>query len=258
MQEERGHGLPVPEGRTVLGKEPFTFHCHPGVECYLTCCHRVELPLYPYDVLRLRNRLGLHSAEFMHRHTRIGPGSHPYFPGVMLNMADEEGHPCPFLGGRGCTVYRDRPSACRTYPVERAVEWDPASKTLKPHYFMTHHPYCKGHFEKRTYTVPQWERDQGIHPYNLMNDLWAQVDAFFATNPWQGEGSGGPRQRLAFMVCYNIDGFREYMGQHALLSRFHLSKDERRRIKRDDEELLKFGFLWLQYVLGDRPTLRPR
>ena len=91
-----------------------------------------------------------------------------------------------------------------------------------------------------------------------MNDLWAEVDAFFATNPWLGEGKAGPRQQLAFMTCYNIDDFRAYTQQHKLLKRFRLDRDRRRRIERDDTELLKFGFDWLQHVLGSRPTLRPR
>ena len=250
--------IPIPDGSAPVGSEPFSFHCHPQVSCYLTCCHKVEMYLYPYDVLRLKNRLGLHSAEFMHRHTRIAEGSHPYFPAVMLNMVDKNGYPCPFLVKGGCSVYRDRPSSCRTYPLERAVEQVKGGRTLKVHYFMTHHPYCKGHEEERTYSVKQWERDQQIHDCNMMNDLWAEVDAFFASNPWQGEGSAGPRQQLAFMVCYNIDDFRSYMNQHNILASFQLSKDERRRIKGDDAALLKFGFNWLQFVLGDRHTLISR
>ncbi len=250
--------FPIPEGRTVVGDASFSFHCHPEVSCFLTCCHKVEMYLYPYDVLRLKNRLGLHSAEFMRRHTRIAEGSHPYFPAVMLNMSNQEGNPCPFLKQKGCSVYKDRPSSCRTYPLERAVEKIPGKKELKAHYFMTHHSYCKGHQQERCYTILQWERDQFLHDYNLMNDLWAEVDAFFATDPWQGEGRAGPRQQLAFMVCYNIDEFRTFCFRRNLLSGFRLNKDERRLIKRDDAELLKFGFNWLQFILGDRKTLLPR
>lgn len=247
----------VPEGRTVIGKEPFHFHCHSGVECFTACCRKLELYLYPYDIVRLKNSLCMHSAEFMRAHARIAPGSHPFFPAVMLNMRDDEERTCPFLSPAGCSVYRDRPSACRTYPLERAVEKLAGGRELKAHYFMTHHPYCKGHEEERTYTAGQWERDQFLHEYNLMNDSWAEVDAFFATNPWQAEGEAGPRQQLAFMVCYNIDDFRDYAVQHRLLKSFRLDRDRRRRIERDDAELLRFGFDWLQFVLGDRPTLRP-
>ena len=210
----------------------------------------------PIDVLRLKNQLGLHSAEFMDTYAGIGRGAHPYFPAVMLSMADTDGYPCPFLAEKGCSVYRDRPSACRTYPLERAVE-KTGSGRLESHYFLTDHPYCKGHFEDHQYTVKKWERDQRLYEYNLVNDLWAEVDAFFATNPWQGEGEAGPRQQMAFMVCYNIDGFRSYLQQHSLLTRYRLDRSRRRRIESDDVELLKFGFDWLLHVLGDRRTLIP-
>ena len=126
------------EGRTHVGKEPFTFHCHPGVSCYLKCCHNVEIYLFPYDVLRLKQRLNLHSAEFVRKYTRLGEGSHPFFPGVMLNMASSEKLPCPFLSKEGCTVYTDRPSACRTYPLERGVENSNNTNRLKIHYYLTH------------------------------------------------------------------------------------------------------------------------
>lgn len=247
----------VPEGRTVVGKDPFQFRCHTGVSCFTDCCRKLELYLYPYDVVRLKQALGMHSGEFMRKHTRVAQGSHPYFPAVMLNMADNAEKTCPFLGGSGCTVYKDRPSSCRMYPLERAVEKQPG-KALIPHYFLTHHPYCKGHQENLQFTVRDWERDQFLHEYNLMNDSWAEIDAFFATNPWQGEGVAGPRQQLAFMVCYNIDDFREYVGRHKLLKSFRLGKDRRRRIEHDDAEMLRFGFDWLQYVLGERPTLQRR
>ena len=248
----------IPEGRTVIGSDPFNFNCHSGVSCCTNCGRKRERDLYPYDVLRLKKSLGMHSAEFMHAHTRIAPGSHPYFPAVMLNMQPNEEQACPFLTGKGCSVYRDRPSACRTYPLERGVERQQDKQTLIVHYFMTHHEYCKGHHEEREYTIKQWERDQFLDEFNTMNDLWAEVDAFLGTNPWQGEGTAGPRQQLAFMVCYNLDDFRGYAEQHNLLKSFRLDRDRRRRIARDDTELLKFGFDWLQFVLGDRPTLIPK
>ncbi len=245
----------VPEGRTLVGDDPFRFHCHAGVSCFTRCCRQLELFLYPYDVLRLKNVLGVTSDEFMRSYTRLARGSHPFFLAVMLNMADNAERTCPFLGEKGCRVYRDRPSACRTYPLERAVEKRGDRSGLTAHYFMTHHAYCLGHDEDGEFTLSRWERDQQLHAFNVMNDLWAEVDAFFATNPWQGEGAAGPRQQLAFMVCYNVDGFRAYAARHDLLRKYRMARAERRRIERDDAELLKFGFSWLLHVLGDRPTL---
>ena len=246
-----------PDGRVPLGKGSFTFRCHSGVSCYLVCCHKVELRLLPIDVLKLKNTLGLHSAHFLDTYARVGAGDHPFFPAVMLNMADTDGFPCPFLSENGCSVYKDRPTACRTYPLERAVLKTGKRGQIESHYFLTSHPYCKGHTEEHTFTVRQWERDQQLYEFNLMNDLWAEVDAFFALNPWEGEGQAGPRQQLAFMVCYNIDAFRTYFKQHSLIKRYRVDRQRRRRIENDDVELLKFGFEWLLHVLGDRGTLIP-
>ncbi|WP_232362570.1 YkgJ family cysteine cluster protein [Desulfogranum mediterraneum] len=250
--------IDIPEGRTTLENNQFNFHCHPGVSCYLKCCHDVRLHLFPYDIIRLKNRLKLHSGEFMQRHTFLGEGSHPFFPGVLLKLGTAEGLPCPFLSDQGCTVYPDRPSACRTYPLERGVSSTGKGGAMKEYYFLTHHPYCKGHLEERSYTLKQWQRDQALHEYNLHNDLWAEVDAFFATNPWQGEGKAGPLQQLAFMVCYNIDDFRAYTEAHGLLKRFGVDKAGRNRIKRDDGALLQFGFQWLRQHLGGPSALRRR
>ena len=238
--------------------ESFQFRCHQGVSCYLTCCHKLELRLYPYDILCLKNKLSCTSTEFLERYTRLGAGVHPYFPALMLNMVVSEEAACPFLTEAGCSVYTDRPSACRTYPLERGVEKEGIGAKLKSHYSVVHHAYCKGHDEENSYTVCQWKREQRLDSFNLMNDLWAEVDAFFASDPWQGEGHAGPRQQLAFMVCYNIDAFRAYSIENKLTARYRLDRDQRRRIERDDAELLKFGFNWLLHVLGNKRTLRPR
>jgi len=245
----------VPSDRERLGKAPFHFHCHPEVPCFLTCCRNVNLLLYPYDILLLKQHLGVKSSEILERYTQICEGSHPYFPGLKLKLLTDEKASCPFLSESGCSVYANRPTACRTYPLERGLESTGTGGPLRIHHFLTHHPYCKGHFEARTYTVKQWERDQDLHQCNLINDMWAELDAFFASNPWAGEGKAGPYQRLAFMTCYDIDGFRAYMQQHNILSQFALSKNDRRRIERDDEGLLQFGFQWLEFILGGRKKL---
>src|SRR5210317_1437819 len=91
-----------PEGLEPLGKSVFQFRCGPDVECYMSCCRKLELILYPYDIIRLKNRLGISSEEFMRRHTMLGPSSHPFFPSVMLLMSDNEEHTCPFLDKPGC------------------------------------------------------------------------------------------------------------------------------------------------------------
>ncbi len=246
-----------PEGMHPLGKkEKFSFDCHPGVDCYMSCCRNVDMFLYPYDILRLKGYLNIPSQEFMENYTALVKGvSHPYFPAVMLRLVDDENKSCPFLTEDGCGVYKDRPSACRTYPLERGVDRSPEKGMNSEFYLMTNHDYCHGHCEEKQYTVKKCTRDQRLDDYNMMNDLWAEVDTVFGSNPWAGEGSGGPKQQVAFTVCYDIDNFRVMVAKHSLLERFTIPKNQRRRIKESDTELLKFGFEWLKNFLGAPSSL---
>lgn len=246
-----------PEGMEPLAKGSFSFHCHPGVACYTRCCRKLDLLLYPYDLIRLKNRLGLDSEEFLRRYAAVVRVANPYFPSLAMRMADNEEHTCPFLGAGGCEVYPDRPAACRMYPLEKAVERRPQGRP-EEFYFLARHDYCLGHGEERQWTVKEWLRDQRLLDYNLMDELWAEMDTLFATNPWRGEGAAGPLQQLAFMVCYNLDGFRRYLREHNLLGQFKMSRSEVRAIETGDEALLKFGYNWLRYLLAGQPTLKPR
>ncbi len=245
-----------PEGYIPLGAEPFTFRCHPGVSCFTVCCRKVELDLYPFDIIQLKQRLGVDSETFMRLYTELKKGANPFFPTVMLKMAESgEEAQCPFLSEQGCSVYQERPTACRTYPLERAVDRQVERGRARDYYFLTRHDYCKGHFEPEQTTVRQWVRGQHLERYNQLNDLWAEIDTLFASNPWQGEGRGGPRQQLAFMVCYDIDGFRVFTEQQRLLGQYRLNREQRNRIEGDDTELLKFGFEWLKLIFSGRSSL---
>lgn len=244
-----------PEGMEPLGDSVFNFDCHLGVQCYTLCCRNVSLILYPYDVVRLKKTLGLDSEEFLRKHTTLEQGDNVYFPTVKLKLNEKDSNACPFLASHGCTVYSDRPSACRTYPLERAVDRTRIQVSPEEFYFLTKHSYCLGHNELKSFNVKSWLRNQHLFEYNMMNNLWAEMDTLFSGNPWKGEGVAGEKQQLAFLVCYNIDGFRRFVDKHKLLSQFQLDKDFRRRIITDDHELLKFGFEWLKLVLSQPCSL---
>lgn len=239
-----------------LGNADFQFECHPGVSCFTVCCLNVDMILYPYDVIRLKNCLAIDSEVFIRQHTYLEKGDNPYFPTVKLKMREDERKTCPFMKADGCSVYSDRPSACRTYPLERAVDRTSVSGGMpEEYYFMTNHSYCHGHKEDKRFTVSSWIRNQQLITYNTMNGLWAEMDTLFRLNPWKGEGAAGEKQQIAFMVCYNIDGFRRFCDTHSLLKQFKLDKDFRRRIVKEDAELLKFGFSWLKLILTGKSSL---
>jgi hypothetical protein len=244
-----------PDGMVPLADSQFNFECHPGVECFTLCCRNVDMILYPFDIIRLKHALAIDSEEFLRNYVTLEKGDNPFFPTVKLKLTADAVRACPFLNEAGCEVYHDRPTACRTYPLERAVNRSRGKGAPDDYYFMTEHPYCLGHKENKSLNVSSWLRSQRLFEHNIMNDLWAEIDTLFARNPWKGEGAGGEKQQLAFLVCYNIDGFRRFVDEHKLLGQFRMEKDFRRRINAQDSELLKFGFEWLKHILAGTSSL---
>lgn len=244
-----------PHGMIPLAQTKFRFFCHPGVKCFTVCCKNVDMILYPYDLVRLKQALNVHSAQLLKQYIRLVKGENPFFPTAMLKLSDDSGKACPFLTASGCSVYVDRPSACRTYPLERAVDRKPEKRRNNEYYFLTRHSYCLGHCEERFYSVREWVRDQRLDNHNTMNELWTEIDTLFAGNPWQGEGHGGAKQQLAFMVCYDIDSFRRLTEEKMIIDQFTISKEIRRRISQEDGELLKFGFEWLKLIFSGKSSL---
>ena len=116
-------------------------------------------------------------------------------------------------------------------------------------------PIVLGIRKRKNIGVKSWIRNQRVSEYNMINDFWAELDTLFAKNPWKGEGAAGEKQRLSFLVCYNIDGFRQLVEARNLLHQFSLERAQRRRIDADDSELLKFGFEWLKLILTGKSSL---
>ncbi len=91
--------------RTLLGNNTFKFACNETIPCFTRCCRNADMLLYPYDIIRLKQHLGMTSEEFLVNHTITAFRDNPFFPNVMLKMSDGEGSPCSFLSEKCCTVY---------------------------------------------------------------------------------------------------------------------------------------------------------
>jgi hypothetical protein len=76
----------------------FRFTCRPGVSCFTNCCADVNIVLTPYDILRLKNRLGMDSTSFLERYTISPFTKEQKFPVRMLKMGSDQHKACPFLG----------------------------------------------------------------------------------------------------------------------------------------------------------------
>jgi len=214
--------------------------------------------LYPYDIIRMKNRLGISSERFLEQYTLTAFRDNPYFPSLMLKMSDENEKSCPFLNPKGCALYEDRPFSCRAYPLERAVARSGHNGKRAVCYFIANHAYCLGHKESREWSVQEWIENQQIQTYNDMNDLWVDIDTLFRGNPWGSQGINGPAFKMAFMACFNVDTFRRFIFKSTFLSRFDVSPERIEEVIASDVELVKFGFEWIMFLLSGTGPLTLR
>jgi Fe-S-cluster containining protein len=205
--------------------------------------------LYPYDVVRLKNRLGISSDLFLDRYVDLvlRPGDH--FPEVLLKMSENDEKTCPFLTASGCAVYPDRPDVCRTFPVERGMFFQESGKPVRFVYLFRPPDFCMGKNEKKLFTPKSWIKDQEAEAYQQMTAEWATLRRLFENDPWEGEGPECPKAKMAFMAAYNMDRFREFVFNSTFLKRYTIKADVLKKIRASDEALMKLGFEWIKFYI---------
>lgn len=223
----------------------FKFRCHPGVPCFTECCGKTTIIITPYDILRLKERLGITSGEFLARYTRREEHDKSGLPLVVMDMPRYGGR-CPFVRPvTGCLVYSDRPATCRYYPVGQGMLV--TEEGLDEFYFLVKEPHCKGFLEEAEWTVQTWKEDQGADYYDEMNKEWK---AMMLRRSAVGKPDVDERTKnLFYMVMYDLDQFRRFIFQSRFLKIFTVDEDILQRIYEDDVELLKFGYDYLKMVL---------
>ena len=236
-------------GRRIEDGDTFQFRCHKELSCFNRCCRNLNLFLYPYDVLRLRKNLGISSDTFIDTYTDVVLRPDNFFPEVLLKMSDTDEKTCPFLKETGCTVYPDRPDACRTFPLEHGLIYDEKGKIPRQMHFFRPPGFCMGQHETTEMTLQTWAEDQQAETYNDMTRRWAEIKSLFHKNPWGTEGPSGQKGKMAFMSAYNMDQFRDFVFNSSFLKRYKVPSGVLKRIKQSDTELLRFGWVWIRVMV---------
>jgi len=247
--------------KTILEEYPrlsedstFKFRCHPGVSCFNDCCGDVNIFLTPYDIIRLKNNLGISSGEFLAKYTISPFDEKLQYPVVMLKMQDDDKKTCPFVSEDGCRVYADRPWACRMYPLGQASPKEGSDSLDEEFYFLLKEGVCKGFEENNSFTVSEWIKDQGIEDYNKYGEMFKEIALHDSIR--EGKGMSPEKIEMFFMVAYNIDKFRDFVFKSSFFDKFDVEDETKNRIENDDLELLKFGFQWLRFSLFGEKTIQ--
>ena len=225
----------------------FKFSCSAKVTCFNQCCRDLNQFLTPYDILCLKNYLGITSGEFLERYTTQHTGPETGLPVIALKPDDALKLKCPFVTKSGCSVYHARPSSCRMYPLARAISFSRETGEITEHFALLKESHCHGFEQEKTQTVRRWIEDQKIAGCNEMNDVLMEIISLkIHTRP-------GPldikSSHFFHIALYDLDRFRSHILDKGLLDKFHLDTEALEVIKNDDVELLKLGLRWIKQVL---------
>lgn len=237
----------------------FKFRCHKGIGCFTKCCSDIDIMLTPYDIIRLKNRLGMSSGEFLNDYTYINideKSSHPY---VYLSLNNDAERKCPFVSEEGCKIYEDRPANCRYYPVGQASlkKRDEATEEIvtDEFYFFVKEDHCLGFKEENEWTIKGWRDDQGVDVYDDMNRGWKEI--LFRRN-LPGQELDDKKQKAFYMACYDVDRFRRFVFESKFLEMFDVDEKTIKQIQSDETELMKFGFKYAKFTLMLEETLKAK
>ena len=236
-----------PDITPIAPDETFRFACSHCVACFNECCRDLNQFLTPYDILRLKNHLGITSSRFLEKYTTQHTGPETGFPVLALKPVNAVELKCPFVTVPGCSVYADRPSSCRIYPLARALSRSRETGETIEHFAHLKESHCLGHEQRKTQTVREWIKRQGLAPYNEQNDRLLEIIALKnRLKPGPLDFTSG---RMFHLALYDLDTFRRKIFEDALLSDFAVEKDLLAHARQDDTLLLQIGYAWIKTEL---------
>lgn len=234
--------------QTIEGSATIQFRCHKGIDCFNACCKNIDISLTPYDVVRMKKRLGMTSSEFLMKYTFPYEMEQDGIAGIKLQPV-ENGTACQFMTDEGCSIYEDRPTACRYYPVALLSLRRQDEFTDRTAYAVVKEAHCHGHLEPRKLTVDEYRKEQGLEEYDEMGRGWRQL---ILKKKSSGPTVGKPSQRsrqLFFIASYDVDQFREFIKMPSFEDVYDLAPETKARLMQDDTELMLFGQQFLRQVM---------
>ncbi|MFZ5595983.1 MAG: YkgJ family cysteine cluster protein [Bacillota bacterium] len=218
----------------------FCFDCHRGLSCFGQCCRDINIFLTPYDVIRLKKRMGISSTEFLRDYTEELNLPGMAFPVIFLKMKEDD-LKCPFVTEKGCSVYEERPWSCRMAPVDMA---GPGTYRMA-----FDGEKCLGLNGGKEWTVREWMGAQDMEIYERVESGFKDIPARVRLS---GRESRDKKIAGIFkIVCYDIDAFREFARKNVpLMGQGGIGRAMLKRALEDDVRLLDAAIGWFINVVG--------
>ena len=235
----------VPE--LLNAKSKFRFRCYPGIACFTKCCSGIKIYLTPYDIFRLKNRLGLDYKNFLVQYTEPAVIEKSQLPIVAIRLKDDENRSCPFVTPEGCSVYSDRPLTCRYYPIGMGTMKKDDNKTGENFFIKIKEDHCLGHNENTEWTIDEWRADQESDLYDEMNSDWMAVVLKAKTLGFVDFSQKS--LDLFFFVSTNLDLFKEFVLSGKFIEAYGLDRGYVEKLMTNELAFLKFSLKWLRFAM---------
>jgi Fe-S-cluster containining protein len=224
----------------------FTFHCHAALPCFNRCCRTPTVILSPYDILRLKQALGITSRELLQRYTRqeIEPESN--LPLILIDPSRSAAGSCPFLGAQGCLVYAHRPAACRLFPITMGSKL--TAEGVVDYYFRRNLDYCRGFDTEVQWTLKSWMANQGFSEYDQGRRAW--IETLLQAGIKEPGEVDALVQDLFATLAYDLDKFRRLVSEPVFLQAYRVEAQESSLLQTDDLALLRLSHRLLPTLLS--------
>jgi len=230
------------------------FKCHKDISCWNACCKKADITLTPYDIIRLKTATGKDSSGVLKDHTVPFTMDSDGVPGIKLRTTDEGA--CLFMDEvTGCTIYENRPSSCRYYPLGNLSMKKADQAHENQHFVLVHEKHCMGHNEDHIQNIQSFREEQKVEKFDQYNIEYFQL---ILKKKSMGPGVGAPPEmslQLFFMACFDQDRFRRFIASDAFKKNYTVDDATYEEIATDDIACMYFGFRLLRQVLFNEQTL---
>jgi hypothetical protein len=196
----------------------------------------------------------MNSEQFLKQHTVPFQLDADGVPGIKLRT-DNEGA-CLFLDGEnGCSVYEDRPTVCRYYPVALLNLREKDSYEARQQYSLVREEHCKGHEEAREITLRDYRKEQGVEEYDEYNKAWYEL---ILKKKSGGPAVGKPSEmslQLFFMASFNFDMLRRFVLSDNFKASYDLPEEAYAEVAEDDIALMQLGNRLMRQALFGEKTI---
>ena len=175
-------------------------------------------------------------------------------PGVKMRTL-EDTTACPFVKEEGCSVYEDRPTACRYYALGQMSKRVMESPVDETSYFVVKESHCLGHAESKKMKIKDYLQEQGLEQYDDINRGWRQV---VLKKKSSGPVIGAPSKRslqMFFMASYDIDGFKSFIQTEGFKSLFKIDDAKLQAAVSDDATAIRLAADLMKKVLFGEDTM---